>query len=65
VVLNHRDPAEWAGVLRELAQDEGRRAELAQRARVRHQRDYSLEQMIERYAQLYLTLCRGEDSQRS
>lgn len=65
VVLNHRDPTEWARVLHELALDEGRRGQLAERARARHQRDYSLEQMIERYAQLYLALCRGAGEQRS
>lgn len=59
VIVNHRDPTRWARALDDLATNPQARHELAGRAIARHQRDYSLERMIERYSQLYLTLCRG------
>jgi len=58
VVLDHRDPAEWATRLQSLLADPARLRILSANAVARHHREYSLEQMLERYSQLYLSLCR-------
>lgn len=59
LVLPHRDPVGWAQSLVELATNVDQRQRFSQQGMARHDRDYSLTRMVDRYTRIYLSLCRS------
>jgi glycosyltransferase involved in cell wall biosynthesis len=59
LVLPHRDPVGWAQSLVELATNVDQRQRFSQQGMARHDRDYSLTRMVDRYTRIYLSLCRA------